>query len=141
MTSARRWSACPKRARWKTVVRTTTHSMAAAMGLLLLAITSPAPAATECKWFGTAPLCDGSCPSGWELKSFSSKGCIGTWGISGTKTLCCKPPPKCEYGTPGCPYPPFSRRKIPKPKPIGPNEDCGKRMYKGGDGQCYPILN
>jgi hypothetical protein len=95
----------------------------------------------ECQWFGTAPLCDGECPNGWRLKDFSAKGCIGTWGVSGTKVLCCKIPAKCVFGTPGCPYPPFTKRRIPDPKPLDPNESCGKGMFKGGDGQCHPILH
>lgn len=60
--------------------------------------------------------------------------------VSGTKSI--KKPKAsvapCEWGTPGCPYPSFGRRRTYK---TAPGEDCGKRMYKGGDGQCYPILN
>src|SRR6476659_8646792 len=75
--------------------------------LAIAACASSAAEAAECQWFGTAPLCDGSCPAGWEIKEFSAKGCVGTWGVSGTKVLCCKLPVKCQFGTPGCPYPPF----------------------------------
>jgi hypothetical protein len=77
--------------------------------------------AKECKWFGTAPFCNGRCPSGWSLENFSGKGCIGTWGISGTKALCCRVEKPCgpkQYGTPGCPYPRFGGGKW-KPSPGG----------------------
>jgi len=43
----------------------------------------------------------------WRL---SGKGCVGSWGISGTKAFCCKIVAACgpgQYGKPGCPYPPF----------------------------------
>jgi hypothetical protein len=66
--------------------------------------------AEECRWFGTAPLCDGECPAGWRIENYSGAGCVGTWGISGTKAFCCKIKPKCgpaNYGTEGCPYPSF----------------------------------
>jgi hypothetical protein len=59
---------------------------------------------------------------------------------SGTKSLK-KHEPKaepCKWGTPGCPYPSFGTQRILKTAPGG---DCGKGMYKGGDGQCYPKLN
>jgi len=75
--------------------------------LAMLATWSGPVEAKECRWFGTAPLCDGSCPGGWTLEELSGKGCIGTWGISGTKAYCCKVEAPCKYGTPGCPYPPF----------------------------------
>jgi hypothetical protein len=66
--------------------------------------------AEECQWFGTAPLCDGECPAGWRIENYSGAGCVGTWGVSGTKAFCCKIKAPCgprQYGTPGCPYPSF----------------------------------
>lgn len=54
----------------------------------------------KCEWFGTAPFCEGECPSGWKLfseRKASNKYPDGTesatgFGAScytGTKALCC----------------------------------------------------
>jgi hypothetical protein len=44
--------------------------------------------------------------------------------------------PCTRYGTPGCPYPSFGKRlKLPRGL-----RGCGEGMFKGQDGQCYPLL-
>jgi hypothetical protein len=44
----------------------------------------------------------------------------------------------CQWGAPGCPYPSLGTRRVQK---TAPGKDCGKGMYKGGDGECYPLLH
>jgi hypothetical protein len=39
---------------------------------------------TYCHWFGTGPLCAGSCPAGWTEKKRDSSGCL-----SGSRANCC----------------------------------------------------
>jgi hypothetical protein len=104
--------------------------------------------AKECKWFGTAPLCDGSCPAGWDLVNYSGDGCIGTWGISGTKAYCCKHEEPCTtYGTPDCPYPPFGSSSSnsappssgPQPSPdVIMNKKKESQSGQGSDGVLVP---
>jgi len=70
--------------------------------LAIVVCTTGAAGAKECRWFGTAPLCDGECPAGWKLENLSGSGCVGTWGVSGTKAYCCKVEAACgpgKYGT------------------------------------------
>jgi hypothetical protein len=107
--------------------------------LAIVVCTTGAASAKECRWFGTAPLCDGECPAGWKLENLSGSGCIGTWGVSGTKAYCCKVEAACgpgKYGTPGCPYPPFGNAPdAGKKQPSGPTADAimeGKKE-KGSD--------
>ena len=41
-----------------------------------------------------------------------------------------------QYGVPGCPYPSFGKRqRLPRAM-----RSCGEGMFKGQDGQCYPLL-
>lgn len=70
----------------------------------------------DCKWFGTAPVCNGKCPHGWMLHSTDTQG-FGTscddngWGtLLGTlaggttelKAHCCKPMRyDCRHGKGG----------------------------------------
>jgi hypothetical protein len=138
------------------------HAAAIVIGAFLVLVTvASAEAQQGCRWFGTAPVCDGRCPAGWSLKEFSGRGCVGTWFASGTKVLCCPPP--CKWGTPGCPFPSFGKK--PRFEPLTTpceractrlatfaergrcisrckvTDPCPKGMFKGGDGQCYPRLN
>jgi hypothetical protein len=120
-------------------------SAAIAIGALALMFALPGAAkAEECRLFGTAPFCNGTCPSGWRLVNFVRSNCwAGGPGFSGTKAHCCKIEPRvrctpARFGQPGCPYPSFSRKPLPKPAPSA--EPCPKGMFKGGDGQCYPRL-
>jgi hypothetical protein len=98
----------------------------------------------QCAWFGKAPLCDGKCPAGWSLVENSGKGCIGTWGIRGTKALCCKieaedkPCGPAQFGTEGCPYPSFGqvpppgkKRKPDHPAASGVAADSNAAVIKG----------
>jgi hypothetical protein len=39
----------------------------------------------QCRTFGTAPFCKGSCPANWIQKNRTSKSCI-----SGSKAVCCE---------------------------------------------------
>ncbi len=42
----------------------------------------------ECKWFGTAPACDGECPKGWTLMKHSkTEGGRPCW--TGSRVRCC----------------------------------------------------
>lgn len=170
---------------------------ASLVALIFFCAACPAADAAECQWFGTAPLCDGECPTGWQQKT--AKQCFSGW-----KVYCCEPEEPCgpsRYGTEGCPYPPFGsssssgekppagptadsimenqrqkqsgtnssgvlvpeQSKGPSPfgggKPAGVGvlqrpsdalnsniikkepEPCGPGMYRGGDGQCYPIVH
>lgn len=45
--------------------------------------------ASDCRWFGTAPFCNGSCPVGYDHKLTSAKG-DGKRCSSGSKVYCCK---------------------------------------------------
>ncbi len=100
--------------------------------------------AEECKWFGKRPLCDGECPAGWRLKNFSGDGCIGTWGVSGTRALCCREEAKApcgptQYGTEGCPYPPFGNAPgSGSPPPAGPTADSITENQKQKDSTPTP---
>ena len=41
-----------------------------------------------------------------------------------------------QYGVPGCPYPSFGKRqRLPRAM-----RACAEGMFKGQDGQCYPLL-
>jgi hypothetical protein len=57
---------------------------------MMSAVLSPGPAQAKmvtnavCQWFGTAPVCAGRCPGGWEQKKRSDKGCL-----TGSKAYCC----------------------------------------------------
>jgi len=64
----------------------------------------PSEYTPPCKWFGTAPLCNGKCPDGWKLCSTDTAGYVfgggfggscdtsaGWWlGLTNEKALCCK---------------------------------------------------
>ena len=93
-------------------------------------------AARECRWFGTDPICRGHCPAGWEPQLFRGQPFKSKCSISGYHVSCCRVCGPAQYGTPGCPYPSFGPKAPSRPS-VGP---CGKGMYKGGDGQCYPLL-
>jgi len=114
----------------------------------------------NCYWDGTAPICEGRCRGGFVATRFNGSGCL-----TGSRVLCCEPmgfisqPQTREctparYGTPGCPYPSFgvsqrtcpvgTRGVWPRCRRIGyppSNEPCPRGMFKGGNGECYPILN
>ena len=101
--------------------------------LAIVALSSVPAVAKECKWDGTPPFCEGSCQDGWNF--VKQKACF-----SGFRVYCCKNEPKCgpgQYGTPGCPYPPFGNAPdAGKKPPSGPTADAimeGKRE-KGSDG-------
>ena len=62
---------------------------------LLFNLTTVAQA--ECKWFGTAPMCSGSCPGGWYTMKKQSTNYVqqgepgfGSYCYSGKKALCCR---------------------------------------------------
>jgi hypothetical protein len=116
---------------------------------LIMMFASDTSYAKECRWFGTAPLCDGECPRGWSLEQLSGKGCAGTWGISGTKAFCCKIERACgpkQWGTEGCPYPSFQGRrgksKRLEPPPLSdapdPPETRTDKPLPSGERQCPP---
>lgn len=91
----------------------------------------PPPKKNECKFFGTAPLCDGKCPPGWkDMKTNSIGGhdSIGRDGekcLLGKKVFCCPPDhPECEHKT-------FSNSRADRKK--NKNELCenyGKQIGK-----------
>lgn len=60
--------------------------------VLFVALTSGAMArqevTLECRWFGTAPKCEGSCPAGWTAGARSKTG-DGERCIFGSKVRCC----------------------------------------------------
>jgi hypothetical protein len=101
--------------------------------ILAAMICAPGAAqAGECRLFGTGPFCAGSCPAGWKLLQRRGSNCV-----TGSKALCCQVDAPCtRYGTPACPYPSFGKRqKLPQA------QSCGSGMFKGKDGQCYPLLH
>jgi hypothetical protein len=53
-------------------------------GLLLGSF--PGAEARECKWSGTPPLCEPTCPTGWKYMSKRPGGCV-----TGFQMLCCEP--------------------------------------------------
>jgi hypothetical protein len=98
----------------------------------------------NCYWDGSRPICAGRCRPGWTQLKREGSGCI-----TGARVYCCVSGPKsgtahdkcrqgARMGEPGCPYPRFG----PKPRPVVPDRrPCPPRMFRGGDGQCYPRLN
>ncbi len=100
--------------------------------LVLVAGASSAAEAAECRWFGTAPLCEGECPSGWKAKNH--KQCFSGW-----KVYCCAPEQPCKYGDPGCPFPPFggapgSDGKAPPSGPQPPPDVIKGHQQESGSG-------
>ncbi len=63
----------------------------------------------ECKWFGTAPLCDGECPKGWTLTKHSKTG-GGNPCLTGSYARCCDFQEHCvpDYNST---YDPTAKRK------------------------------
>lgn len=96
-------------------------------------------AARECRWFGTNPICNQRCPRGWEPRLWGGRAVRVPCTISGYLVSCCRPCGPAQYGTPGCPYPSFGKVK-PAPR-VPDSSPCPPRMFRGGDGQCYPRLN
>jgi hypothetical protein len=45
-----------------------------------------------CRWFGTAPICSGACPAGWNEVKRST--CLfescGAYCVTGSKAYCCQ---------------------------------------------------
>jgi len=109
--------------------------------LAIVALASVSAVAKECKWDGTPPFCEGSCPDGWKF--VKQKACF-----SGFRVYCCKNEPKCgpaQYGTEGCPYPPFGSAPDSGEKPpSGPTADSimenqkQKGSGKGSSGVLVP---
>jgi hypothetical protein len=87
--------------------------------------------ASECRDFGTEPFCAGKCPGGWHEEGFASHECI-----TGRKVRCCKEDDcgPANYGTEGCPYPPFgaggpSTETPPAPKqPTPAPKEAGRPL-------------
>ena len=75
---------------------------------------SPAPPAEarECRWFGTPPFCEGSCPRGWKVTKTD-------FCFSGMKVRCCEPLGSTTSDGGGSPYTP-SKNRPPPPKAAGP---------------------
>jgi hypothetical protein len=111
------------------------YSTLFALGLFAVLVAYPAEQASArvCQWFGSPPFCRGDCPRGWE---YTGKRVPCT---AGSMRYCCRPCGPAQYGTPGCPYPSFGKVK-PAPR-VPDNSPCPPRMFRGGDGQCYPRLN
>lgn len=78
--------------------------MTSALALLATVAIRPTPAAAECRWVGTPPFCTARCPAGWYQRAY-----VPCW--SGHKRYCCRSCGPANYGTPGCPYPRFDRRR------------------------------
>jgi hypothetical protein len=55
-----------------------------AAGILLGSL--PPAEARECRWSGTPPLCEPTCPKGWKYKSKRPGACE-----TGFQVLCCEP--------------------------------------------------
>jgi hypothetical protein len=54
-------------------------------GVLLLGA-MPLAEARECRWSGTTPFCEPTCPKGWKYMSQRPGGCV-----TGFQMLCCEP--------------------------------------------------
>lgn len=61
-------------------------------GLLLALV--PHAQARECRWSGTPPLCEPTCPKGWKYMSRRPGGCA-----MGFQMLCCEPQGSTSQGT------------------------------------------
>jgi len=46
----------------------------------------PQAEARDCKWSGTPPLCEPTCPKGWKFQAKRPGGCL-----QGFQMLCCEP--------------------------------------------------
>ncbi len=44
-----------------------------------------------CRWFGTAPKCEGACPAGWKQYGGDNDDGDGYHCYVGTKKMCCPP--------------------------------------------------
>lgn len=110
------------------------------MMLALLAFLPGEASSRECRWFGTAPFCSGSCPSGWEPQLFRGRPFRAPC-VTGSKVSCCRINTcgPATYGTPGCPYPGFGTAK---PAPSCPGGTFGRypRCRKIPGGGCGPGL-
>lgn len=75
--------------------------------------------AEDCRWEGTAPLCDGSCRAGWKRSTPPQGSDSGSACWTGSKVYCCRDIPKPDY-------PSFGPPSEPSVCPYGP-DDC----YRG----------
>jgi len=102
------------------------------------------------KWFGTAPICRGKCPKGWQLLKRSKRG-NGKKCLTGKKVLC-KPKPKPSGSTSGSKpkyvqkwygTAPFCRGKCPRgwKKLKSSKRGSGKRCATGRKVLCRKRVN
>lgn len=83
-----------------------------------------------CKWFGTAPACNGSCPRGWT-QTMTSKTGEGQRCFTGSKVRCCDFQERCvpDYDSS---FDPNNKRILPNrtvqcQRCIAYGEDCKSR--------------
>jgi hypothetical protein len=96
---------------------TSKWALAGLVGAVLFSIAAPAEA-KMCRWFGTSPICEGSCPRGWKATKFDS--CF-----SGFKVYCCERTGSTTSDGGGSPYTPSKNRP---PKPQGPVVSSNNRF-------------
>ena len=86
----------------------------------------------ECKWFGTAPLCDGECPKGWTLTKHSKTG-GGNPCLTGSYARCCDFQEHCvpDYDST---YDPTAKRKDfdRHPLPVSAMHEMGRGLQVQG---------
>lgn len=98
-----------------------------------LAFSMALPAeARMCRFFGTSPFCEGSCPRGWERTGRTSA-CF-----TGRKVECCERMGSTTSDGPGSPYTDGRPNKTTSPKPNKP-PPLPSRNRAICDGNCpYP---
>ncbi|KAJ7022344.1 hypothetical protein C8F04DRAFT_1138236 [Mycena alexandri] len=94
--------------------------------LFILLVVVHRAASADCAWQGTAPFCDGECPSSYSYRAAVGRGGCdnGDYCATGQKVLCCTASPgnNCQwYGTA-----PFCSGECPSGKyQVGASDDAG----------------